>query len=415
MTTKLAYLSEVKNIHVCLVTISLGKGGAERAVANQSRMFAQMGYRVTTVVLRDPIDYEYSGELLHLGGKNPSPSGGLQARGRRYRLRRFWRFYRFLQRDRPQVIIDHRPKKSLIKEWIYRKLIYRSQRVIYVCHSAYSSIYLTHSPGLFRRLLEPNTTLVSVSKHINDVILANQGFKNRTYIPNALSKDWFDFNLDESHRTNLDGGNLSEGQSVKNKQSGDDGPSDGPEADVLKQPYLLWYGRLDQKVKDLRFLIHAFDASMAKTKGIRLVILGSGPDAHALKELTRTLSLKDSVKFIDFDPKPQQLIAQAHAICLTSFYEGFPMVILESLALGTPVISLDIISGPSELIQHNQNGLLVSERNSRTFAEAIDRMCLDPVFYERAKAAARDSVKPYHESIVAQRWKQLIENASHHH
>ena len=91
------------------------------------------------------------------------------------------------------------------------------------------------------------------------------------------------------------------------------------------------------------------------------------------------------------------------------------MVILESLALGTPVISLDIISGPSELIEHNQNGLLVSERNSRTFAEAIDRMCLDPVFYERAKAAARDSVKPYHESIVAQRWKQLIENASYHH
>ena len=135
MTTKLAYLSEVKNIHVCLVTISLGKGGAERAVANQSGMFAQMGYRVTTVVLRDPIDYEYSGELLHLGGKNPSSSGGIQAPGG-VSIASILAFLSILQRDRPQVIIDHRPK-SLIKEWIYRKLIYRSQRVIYVCHSAY--------------------------------------------------------------------------------------------------------------------------------------------------------------------------------------------------------------------------------------------------------------------------------------
>ena len=57
-----------------------------------------------------------------------------------------------------------------------------------------------------------------------------------------------------------------QGQSVKNKQSGGDGPSDGPDADVSETALLAVVRSFGSKVKDLRFLIHAFDASIDKPK-----------------------------------------------------------------------------------------------------------------------------------------------------
>ncbi len=114
--------------------------------------------------------------------------------------------------------------------------------------------------------------------------------------------------------------------------------------------------------------------------------------------------------FTTFDPNPQVLIAGAKCVCLTSYYEGFPMALLESLSLGTPVISLDIISGPNELIQDGENGLLVSERNSRIFGQAMDTLCLDEAFYKRLKANAQSSVSAYGAEQVTQQWKQLIEH-----
>ena len=86
------------------------------------------------------------------------------------------------------------------------------------------------------------------------------------------------------------------------------------------------------------------------------------------------------------------------------------MALLEALSLGTPVISLDILSGPNELVKDGVNGLLVGERNSRIFAQAIDNLCLDQAFYKKVKANARLSVEAYSPPAVYQQWKDLIDH-----
>ena len=378
-------MSEVKNIHVCLVTISLGTGGAQRVVAAHSQMFAALGYRVTTAVLRDPIDYAYDGELLHLGGKNPEqksrPSASKVAPVARHKetrpWQRIWRLYRFIADQKPDVIIDHRARTNLLKEWVYRKLVYRDTRVIYVCHSAHAPIYLTNKPAFFARLTARYSEHVGVSKYMTQTLMPQYGFTGVKHIPNFVSQAWLSQEKMES--------------SVKNS-------------------YLLWFGRLDDSVKDVSFLLEAFAQSKVSTQGHKLVILGSGPDAEQLKQRSKALKIESSVVFTTFDPNPQALIAGAKCVCLTSYYEGFPMALLESLSLGTPVISLDIISGPYELIQNGQNGLLVGERNSRIFGQAMDTLCLDEAFYKRLKANAQSSVSAYGAEQVTQQWKQLIEH-----
>lgn len=388
-TTKLAYLSEVKNIHVCLVAISLGTGGAQRVVAAHSQMLSALGYQVTIAILRDPVDYAYSGELLHLGGKNPDQNGQnkvnpklKEARGLATKpWQRLWRLYRYIKRHRPDVIIDHRSRTSILKEWVYRKLIYGKTRVIYVCHSAYAPIYLTDHPKWFGRMTINHSAHVGVSRYITQALMPKYGLSNRSYIPNFVSNQW----LDE----------------VKMQTA-------------IQSPYLLWFGRLDESVKDVGFLLEAFDQSVARTKGYKLIILGSGPDALALQNKAKDMMIEHSVEFLSFDPNPQGLIKGAKCVCLTSHYEGFPMALLEALSLGTPVISLDILSGPDELVEDRVNGLLVRERNSRIFGEAIDTLCLDESFYTRVKSMAQTSVAGYGADKVSQKWRELIEQDYDH-
>ena len=378
-------MSEVKNIHVCLVTISLGIGGAQRVVAAQTHMFSALGYRVTTAVLRDPIDYECSGELLHLGGKIPSaisststPSPANESNKPATKSwQRLWRLYRFITQNRPDVIIDHRARTNIVKEWVYRKLIYRKTRVIYVCHSAHAPIYLTNVPSLFSKITARSSVYVGVSRYITEQMMPKYGLNNGQYLPNFISPSWL-------------------------KNSGRSTP--------IKPPYLLWYGRLDESVKNVGLLLEAFAQSTVKTEGYQLIILGSGPDAELLKDMARALSIESSVVFMPFEPNPQAIITGAKCVCLTSYFEGFPMALLESLSLGTPVVSLDIVSGPSELIQDYINGLLVRERNSRNFAQAIDTLCLDPTLYKKVRAEAQLSVSAYSAQHLSQKWNTLIED-----
>ena len=377
-------MSEVKNIHVCLVTISLGTGGAQRVVAAHTQMFATLGYKVTTAVLRDPIDYAYAGELLHLGGKNPDPEARVSAevpgdkidRQATNPWQRLWRLYRFIKDNKPDVIIDHRARTNILKEWVYQKFIYRNTRVIYVSHSAHTPIYMTNSPGLFGRLTS-KAEHVGVSRYITEDLMPRYGLFNRNYIPNFVAPKWLDAN---------------------------------PGVAQTKSPYFLWYGRLDDSVKDISFLMESFAMSQSMDQGFTLVIMGSGPDGQKLQQKAEALKIKSSVTFLPFDPSPQALIKGAKCVCLTSHYEGFPMALLEALSLGTPVISLDILSGPNELIKDGVNGLLVGERNSRIFAQAIDNLCLDQAFYQKLKANARLSVEAYGAPAVYRQWKDLIDH-----
>ena len=87
------------------------------------------------------------------------------------------------------------------------------------------------------------------------------------------------------------------------------------------------------------------------------------------------------------------------------------MVLVESLSLGTPVISLDIISGPSEIIQHNKNGLLIPERSIPLFAEGLQKLCYDDTLYESLKRNSKSSVAQFSMQTISKKWNQILQNA----
>lgn len=137
------------------------------------------------------------------------------------------------------------------------------------------------------------------------------------------------------------------------------------------QNYIIHVGSF-KEAKRHDVLIRAY----AKTdQSLPLLLLGKGKLKDSMKELVTELGLKEKVTFLGFHDNPFPYIKHAKFKVLTSDREGFALVIAESLALGTPVISTDCQSGPSELLPKNN---LMPIRDIDAIAEKLSLAMNNP-------------------------------------
>ncbi|MDJ0634991.1 MAG: glycosyltransferase [Xenococcaceae cyanobacterium MO_188.B29] len=134
-------------------------------------------------------------------------------------------------------------------------------------------------------------------------------------------------------------------------------------------PVILGVGRL-VKQKDFSTLIKAF-AQVQAINPSRLVILGSGREQKALQSLIKELALEDKVALLGFVNNPSAYMAKASVFVLSSLWEGLPTVLIESMAVGTPIVSTDCESGPREILDCGQYGYLVPVGDQQAIADAI--------------------------------------------
>ena len=131
---------------------------------------------------------------------------------------------------------------------------------------------------------------------------------------------------------------------------------------VKKENYILCVGRLE-KQKAFHYAIEGFARIKNKFPSLRLKILGEGSLEKELKQKANDLKLLDRIDFEGFQKNIIPYYLHARATVLTSFYEGFPNSLLESIILGTPVVSFDCLCGPNEIIKKGINGYLVKQED----------------------------------------------------
>jgi GalNAc-alpha-(1->4)-GalNAc-alpha-(1->3)-diNAcBac-PP-undecaprenol alpha-1,4-N-acetyl-D-galactosaminyltransferase len=126
-------------------------------------------------------------------------------------------------------------------------------------------------------------------------------------------------------------------------------------------------------VKGLDRLLKAF--SLIQNTEWRLEIAGSeGPATPDLHKLVDESNLKERVKFLGSIKEIDKVYARASIFVLPSRSEGFPNALIEAMAAGLPCISFDINAGPSDIITHGSNGLLVPDGDIKKLAESIQQL-----------------------------------------
>lgn len=156
-------------------------------------------------------------------------------------------------------------------------------------------------------------------------------------------------------------------------------------------------------VKNHPLLLRAF-SRLAQLPSARLMFLGAGVGEAALRALADELGIADRVIFAGFHPDPTPFYRTADLFVLSSDYEGFGNVIVEALASGTPVVSTDCPSGPSEILEGGRYGTLVPVGDEQALAKAIEAALSNKHDPERLRQRAMD----FAPEIAAARYLELL-------
>ncbi|OYQ63090.1 glycosyl transferase [Pseudanabaena sp. SR411] len=167
-------------------------------------------------------------------------------------------------------------------------------------------------------------------------------------------------------------------------------------------PVIISVGRLEDQ-KDYPTLIKAF-AKVRAVCNARLMILGWGPDQSKLGALVAELSLTEHVEMPGFVKNPFPYMKKAAVFALSSRWEGMPNVIIEALTIGTPVVSTNCESGPTEILNDGTYGELVPVGDSQSLADALLK-----VLSGNIKSVSPDWLDQFSLKLITQQYLNVLQ------
>lgn len=140
---------------------------------------------------------------------------------------------------------------------------------------------------------------------------------------------------------------------------------------------VLAVGRL-LPVKGYILLLNAWKEVAKKFPDWQLNIVGEGSERSNLTEFININNLHNSVKLLGNTKNVAQYYERASIYCLSSYHEGFPMVLLEAQAFGLPIVAFDCDTGPSDIVIQGINGLLVPPADCQKLSESLIKLMSTP-------------------------------------
>ena len=166
----------------------------------------------------------------------------------------------------------------------------------------------------------------------------------------------------------------------------------------------VFVGRL-VKDKGIQELVSAFHKLSVREKNIKLLLVGPFEqeldplDEHTLSEINNN----SNIISVGYQKDVRPYFSISNALVFPSYREGFPNVVLQSLAMQLPVIVSDI-NGCNEIVENNLNGIIVPPKNSTAIYQAMSDY-LNPIFYNQIKSEARQSILKYEQRTL---WQSIL-------
>lgn len=144
------------------------------------------------------------------------------------------------------------------------------------------------------------------------------------------------------------------------------------ERELIKKPYICSVGRINEGQKDFTTLINSYKKLVDENKiEENLVIVGDGPDLELLEEYIKKLKLEQRVFFLGRKNNPYVWIDNCKLFILSTKFEGFGLVLTESMILNKKVISSNCLVGPKEILENGKYGKLFEIGNVEELSEKI--------------------------------------------
>ena len=346
---------------------SLGGGGAQGVFVTVMNYYIKLGYDVKVVV--DDLENDVHSskldkriEIIELGAKSAKKS--------------LPKTYNYLRHNQIEVAFAFSPEIA-INLYFCKKILHQNFIILARCINTLSYEY-KYADEPFRRFVTGRLVkryyrkidhVVAQSENMKKDLIDNYGFRTTqvTTINNPLAAKY-------------------ENREKVRKNKGE---------------YILYVGRFE-KQKGLEMLITAF--ANIKRKDIELYLVGKGSRRNELEYLSKELKVSDRIKFIDFTTDIDYYYENAICTALTSLFEGFPNVLTESIACGTPVVAYNLPSGPEDIILNGTNGYLVKYLDVDDMTRCLD-MAIDKKWnYEQIQMSAnrfsKENILPKYQELI---------------
>jgi glycosyltransferase involved in cell wall biosynthesis len=182
--------------------------------------------------------------------------------------------------------------------------------------------------------------------------------------------------------------------------------ADSPEGE---SGYLLFVGRLRIR-KGVEVLLEALRDLRLRVPSAALRIAGDGEHRGRLERRTAELGLGDAVTFFGTcgAGRVRRLLAGAAALVVPSTYEGMPLVVLEAMEAGVPVVA-SAVSGIPEVVVDGETGWLVPPEDPEALADALGEVLTDPEEARRRGQAGRLRLdERFRPAVAAVEWRALM-------
>lgn len=196
-----------------------------------------------------------------------------------------------------------------------------------------------------------------------------------------------------------------------------------------KNKLIVSIGRLVEQKDHIR-LLRQFEILHRKDKNTKLMIIGDGDLEQLLRDMIVNFGLYDSAFIIPYMANPFPILKSADVFVFSSRYEGYGNVLLEAMALSVPVISVDCLSGPREILDDNTDyeektvgwkkatrGILVTDNESdrtgetRYLADAMEMVLKNIKLRKKITGAATEWIEHRSNAVILQQWISCIEKA----
>ena len=176
-----------------------------------------------------------------------------------------------------------------------------------------------------------------------------------------------------------------------------------------KRRELIYVGRIDFAQKRVDFLLKIWAKLEAAFPQWTLKIVGGGERLKRLVGIAEKLGL-ERVVFEGFQKNPEKYYRRGAIFCMTSVYEGFPMVLVEAAAFGCVPVAFDSFAAVRDIIADGENGALVPAFDLDAYAKTLAKLMRDDALRERLAANALSVPEKFLPKKIGDRWEALLKS-----